>query len=197
MSHNPGIALVVVGIFGALVYVGSNGRAPEKKNQTALKPTEDTYLGIRSHDDHPEGTIEVTAPSGDTWGLSLYAGGVPFQDKGQAVGKNDWTYKYTVHRYPVDYDTDIGAWAGARLQPKNDESGLDIGFRYSPVRFAYGILAPDILVSPRQAGLGVSAYPPAQSVSHNWQHVGVGLGYVADYDGGHGWIPYLSLSTRF
>lgn len=196
MSQNPGVAVVVVGIFASLVYVGAHGRAPDKKNQTALKPTDNTYIGIRNYDDHPEGTVEITAPSGDSWGLSLYAGGLPYQAKGQD-GTSKWTYKYTVHRYPVDYDTDLGAWAGARLQPKEHESGFDIGLRYSPVRLCYGILAPDVLASPRQAGLGVSAYPPAQSVGHNWQHVGVGLGYVVDYSGGHGWIPYFSLSTRF
>jgi hypothetical protein len=196
-SHSPSLVLVVLGVFGALVYTGSKGRAPDKGSQTALKPTDETYLGVRSHDDRPEGTIEITGPSGDPWSMSLYAGGVPYQERGQISGKPGWTYKYTIHRYPIDYDADLGAWAGARVGGTDGESGLDIGLRFSPVRFLYGSLAPDLLVSPKQAGLGVSLYPPAQTVGYKWQHFGLGLGYVADYDGGHGWIPYLALSTRF
>ena len=93
---------------------------------------------------------------------------------------------------------DIGAYAGSRVyNDSGDENGLDVGVRYSPVRFAYGIIAPDLLFSPRQAGIGVSFYAPTQTVAPFYQHLGIGLGYFADYHGGSGWTPYLSLSTRF
>lgn len=198
-------AVVIIGAFvGVLFWVGGS-RAPDKGTQTALKPTDNTYLGIRNHDDKPESTLELTSPAGEHWGLSLYAGGVPYQEREQAEanGKSDkpgWSYKWTVHRYPIDYDTDLGAWAGFRVSDsgKGDHNGVfDVGLRYSPVRFAYGVIAPDLLLSPRQAGVGVSFYPPAQSVSYNLQHLGVGVAYMADFDGGTGWCPYLSLSTRF
>jgi hypothetical protein len=197
VSHHPGIVFGVVGVFAALIYVGSHGRAPDKGTQVALKPTDDTYLGMRSHDDRPEGTVEVVAPSGDSWALSLYSGGVPYQERGQIAGKPDWSYKYTVHRYPVDLDHDFGAWGGFRVVPTESESGFDVGLRYSPARFVYGTLSPDLLVSPRQAGVGVSVYPPAQSVGYQLQHFGLGLAYMADYRGGDGWVPYFALSTRF
>lgn len=190
--------VVIVG-FGALIYFGAHGRAPDKGSQVALKPTDDTYLGVRSHDDRPEGTIQVSTPAGDTWSLSLYAGGVPYQERGQESSKSGWSYKYTVHRYPIDFDHDFGAWAGFRVgkTDTSDTNGLDMGIRYSPVRFVYGVVSPDLLVSPRQIGVGASAYLPAQTVNHHFQHFGVGVGYMADYHGGSGWMPYLSLSTRF
>jgi hypothetical protein len=211
VSHHPGVITVVIIAFAALIYTGSKGRAPDKGTQVALTPTESTYLGVRNRDDRPEGTIEATGPNGDSWGLSLYGGGVPYQERGQVTGKPGWTYKYTVHRYPIDIDDDFGAWAGFRVAYDGSDagsggssgetggsgSGFDIGLRYSPVRFAYGVIAPDLLVSTRQAGIGVSCYPPSQTVSYKWQKFGLGIAYMAGYDGGSGWVPYASLSTRF
>lgn len=114
----------------------------------------------------------------------------------------DWHIEYRVNRYALDYSYDLGAWVGFRVKttsgdnPKGDV-GLDAGLRFSPVRLGYGIVSPDLLVSPRQAGVGVSFYPPAATVAPALQHFGVGVGYLADYRGGAGWSPYFSLSTRF
>lgn len=196
MSYHPGLIAGIVAAFAILVYAGGKGRTPEKADQVALKPTNETFLGIRDHDDMPQSTIEIEDPHGESFVLSLYADGVPYQPKGQPG--NGWKYKYTVHRVPIDYDLDLGGWAGLRVGPNaQDTHGLDMGIRYSPVRFAYGVISPDLLVSPRQIGLGVSAYPPSQTVNYRWQHLGLGLAYMADYRGGSGWMPYASLSTRF
>ena len=202
-------ALPVIAILAVLFLVASSvkGRAPEKENQVALTPTADTYLGVRNHDDRPEADIQVTCPHGDHWSLSLYDGGLPYQDRTQADAnaakdRKDWTYKYTVHRYTIDYGTDLGSWLGFRSSrataTQASDTGLDCGLRLSPVRLVWGVLAPDILWSPNQVGIGASVYAPAQTVAPFWQHVGLGLGYMADYHGGGGsWMPYASLSTRF
>jgi hypothetical protein len=208
MSYHPSIPVIVIISFGFLVYLGGKSNIKTKESQEKLVPTENTWTDTRYHDDKPESDIEVKSPNGDSFGLSLYAGGVPFQNKQQAEANRSaadgkkWTYKWVVHRYPIDFDTDIGAWAGFRVaSPEGNkpegETGFDIGLRYSPVRLGYGVISPDLLVSPRQAGIGVSVYAPAQSVSYPYNKIGIGLGYLADYDGGSGWTPYASLSTRF
>ena len=207
MENHPVTAFAVLGAFLAFIYFGGHGRAPDKENQVALVPTADTYLGVRSYDDKPEGTLKVTAPNGESWATSLYADGVPYQDKSQAADSRGWKYEYTIHRYPADTDHDFGAWAGFRVSntrsddasgdSSRNDSGIDIGIRYSPTRLFYGVVAPDLLVSPHQAGIGVSLYAPAQTVNHTLQHFGLGVGYMAGFDGGGGWMPYGSLSIRF
>jgi hypothetical protein len=201
MSYRPATPILVIAAFAALVYfTAARRRAPDKGTQVPLEVTSHTWSGTRTHDDKPESSLEVVAPSGDKFTLSLYDGGLLYQERAQAdanQGKEGWAYKWIVHRYAVDYDTDAGAWAGFRVKGSGETSGLDVGLRYSPVRFLYGVVAPDILVSPEQAGVGVSVYPFSQSVPSFFQHTGAGLGYLADYDGGSGWVPYLSLSTRF
>lgn len=207
MDSHPSLPVVVLAVFAALIYFGHSGRTPDKGTQVALAPSSTTWEGIRTNDDKPEGTLVVTSPGGDPFSLSLYAGGVPYQERAQRDTNekltNPWKYDYTIHRYPIDIDLDLGAWAGFRISDNDDDEdsdrseAFDIGLRVSPVRLAYGVVSPDILVSPSQAGVGVSFYAPSQSVSPLWQHLGVGIGYVADYHGGAGWIPYLSLTTRF
>jgi hypothetical protein len=204
MDSHPSLPVLVLAAFAALIYFGHSGRTPDKGTQVALVPSASTWEGIRTNDDKPEATLAITAPNGDHFSLSLYADGVPYQERAQsdANAKLDvpWKYEYTIHHYPLDFGVDIGAWAGFRLDhaPEDKRSdAFDIGLRISPARFAYGVISPDLLVSPSQAGVGCSFYAPTQTVAPIWQHVGIGLAYVADYHGGSGWCPYLSLSTRF
>lgn len=128
------------------------------------------------------------------------------QDDGDAAasvdegdgGDRHWRYELKVHRYTDDWATDVGAWGGFRVDPEAGAGGLDIGVRYSPVRFLDGVLAPDVLVSPNQAGIGASVYMPTHTITGTWRHLGLGLGYTASFDGGGaGWVPYVALSTRF
>ena len=197
MENHPGLIFVVLGLFAALVYFGSDGRAPDKGTQTALEVTDNSYLGLRNDDDRPDGTLEVFSPTGASWSTSVYDGGVLYQERAQRDAKDGWTYKYTVKRYASDWRPDPGAWAGIRAaDDTNGESGIDIGIRYSPVRYFYGVVSPDILVSTHQAGLGISFYTPSQTVHPLLQKFGIGLGYCADYHGSSGWTPYISLSSH-
>jgi hypothetical protein len=113
-------------------------------------------------------------------------------------GDRHWRYELTVHRYTDDWTTDLGAWGGLRIDPETGAGVPDVGVRYSPVRLLDGVLAPDALISPNQAGLGISAYMPSHTITGTWRHLGLGLGYAVGFDGGGaGWVPYVALSTRF
>jgi len=206
-------AVMAVAVFGGFLFLAglAKGNMPTKEDQVALEPTSSTYLGSRYYDDRPEASLSVWSPSGDRWDCSLYPDGLLYEPKGQgtatgkpgdppgeAEGSKPWRYELKVHRYPFDWSTDLGAWGGFHTDPESESGKLDIGFRYSPIRIAYGVIAPDILVSPNQAGLGGSLYMPAQTTHGIWRHMGVGLGYTVEFDGGQsGWVPYVALSTRF
>lgn len=202
--------LPVIGIILALVLIAysSKSAGPEKKDQVPLKVTANTYSGIEYDDDKSEADVELTSPHGDKWALSVYDGSMLYEGKLQAAanqaaadrGEGKWTYKYIVHRRPIDFNIDLGAWAGFRssgVAGRSGEAGFDIGLRLSPVRLGWGMLAPDFLLSPHQAGIGASLYAPTRTVSPFWQHIGIGLGYCVDFDGGSGWVPYAAISTRF
>jgi hypothetical protein len=204
VENHPGLILVVLGVFAAMVYFGSGGRAPDKGTQVAIPVTANDYVGSRNADDKPDGVLEVFSPTGAAWSTSVYDGGLLYQERTQRDAKDGWTVKYTAKRYFSDYRTDLGAWTGLRVAEDrthggttDSEVGVDVGLRYSPVRYAYGVISPDLLISPHQAGLGVSFYAPSQTVSPFWQRLGIGLGYFSDYRSGSGWSPYISLSTRY
>lgn len=190
--------LPVILIAGILIYVAISAgqQPPDKGTQTALKPTETTLSGVRSHDNKPEADLQIThVPSGDRWGLSLYAGGLPYQEREQA-GDDKWTYTYTRHRYISDLDIDLGAWAGFRGNRDPSTPALDIGIRYSPVRLAWGYISPDLLISPNAGGIGASLY--ITDAPGIWRNLGVGVAWMADFhDSSSGFMPYVSLSTRF
>jgi hypothetical protein len=197
VENHPALILVVLGIFAALVYCGSGGRAPDKGTQVALEVSDNHTEGLRNGDDKPDGNLEVFSPTGSAWNLSVYDGGLLYQERKQRDAKDGWSYKYTVNRYFRDYKTDLGAWAGLRAaSDTGGESGIDLGIRYSPVRYFYGVVSPDLLVSTHQAGLGVSFYTPSQTVAPLLQQIGIGVGYCADYHGSSGWTPYISLSSH-
>lgn len=202
--------VTAVALFGGFLFLASlaKGKMPHKEDETALEPTSSTYLGSRYYDNRPEASLSVWSPSGDRWDCTIYPDGLLYEPKdqgtatgepsGEAEGSKPWRYELKVHRYPFDWSTDLGAWGGFYTDPDEKSGKLDIGLRYSPVRLAYGVVAPDILVSPNQAGFGGSLYLPAQTGHGVWKHLGVGLGYTVEFDsGGGGWLPYVSLSTRF
>ena len=92
-------------------------------------------------------------------------------------------------------DLDLGAWTGySKLDgPRHWQTGV----RYSPVRFLYDAVSADLAVSQSAAGAGISLFPPADSLGDFWRHVGVGVWYVAPFDGGSpGLIFGLSFSTH-
>ncbi len=204
VENHPALILLVLGVFATMVYLGSQGRAPDKGTQVPLIATANDYLGTRYDDSKPDGVLEVHSPTGSAWSVSVYDGGLLYEERAQRDAKDGWTYNYAAKRYLQDFRTDLGAYTGFRVAKDQggnggDDAGVgvDVGLRYSPVRYLYGVVSPDLLASPYQLGLGVSFYAPSQTVSPFFQHLGLGLGYCADYHGGTGWFPYFSLSTRY
>lgn len=207
MRDSPLIPIVLIVGVAFLLYTGASGRASERGKYVPLKPTDNPLQGVRSNGDRPDATLTVNPPgSPDSWTLALFDGNLLYEPREQAErpAAEKWNYTYRLNRYTIDYTDDVGAWVGFRVaksdgsEPdRSREVGLDVGLRYSPVRLAYGVVSPDILASPRQAGIGISIYPPTSTVHPALQHFGVGVAYLADYHGGAGWSPYLSLSTRF
>lgn len=112
----------------------------------------------------------------------------------------------TVHRYTtalqrdvylVDWGLDLGTVAAYSTA---DAPHFQTGVRWGAVRFLGGTIGVDVAAFRDVAGLGVSAYPPAEYLNDgwlNWAHLGVGAWYVAPYRGGHPGLAYgLSFSTR-
>jgi hypothetical protein len=103
--------------------------------------------------------------------------------------------KYTPDIYVGDPGLDLGTWAGL------DKGGheLEIGVRYSPARFLFGMVAPDLVLSQDVVGAGVSVFPPPQYVGSFWRHIGIGAWDTVPYrnDARGGWRYGLSFSTRF
>jgi hypothetical protein len=92
---------------------------------------------------------------------------------------------------------DVGAWAGVAGTNSGDPP-IQLGLRISPARFVDGILAPDVVVSEHAVGAGVSCYlPRGLRAEPPWNRLGVGVWYMAAYNG-HGAGPALgiTLTTR-
>jgi hypothetical protein len=83
--------------------------------------------------------------------------------------------------YLAEPNFDLGTWAGYIPVDDPDVDHFQVGLRYSPCRFLYGTLAPDLAVSQDALGIGCSFYPPAQFVGPYWRHLGLGVWYVAPF----------------
>ena len=76
--------------FGLVLYlaISHSPRTPLRDNQVALKPTGSTYTGVNDHDDHPQADLVVTDPDGNSYAISMYAGGVPYESRKQDARDN-------------------------------------------------------------------------------------------------------------
>jgi hypothetical protein len=92
---------------------------------------------------------------------------------------------------------DVGAWAGV-VGTNSGDPPVQLGLRVSCARFVDGIIAPDVVVSEHAVGVGVSCYlPRSLRTEPPWNKLGVGLWYVAAYNGdGSGPALGLTLTTR-
>jgi hypothetical protein len=101
----------------------------------------------------------------------------------------------TVHEYYCARKWfDIGGWVGV-VNTKSGDPPVQLGIRLSPVRFFDGILAADAVSTEHAIGVGLSLYPPrGWSAEPPWNRLGVGLWYVAAYNGGGSGLA-LGLST--
>jgi hypothetical protein len=107
------------------------------------------------------------------------------------------TYRSSYDRdfYLGQRDLDFGAWTGyART---GSAPHWQTGVRYAPYRFLYDAVSADLACSPDVAGAGISVFPPADFLGDFWSHIGLGVWYVAPFDGGSpGFVYGVSFSTH-
>ena len=188
---------VIVLIALALLAIYRGGRPiPEKKDQVPLPVTDRTYHGIQDDDEKSTADITFThRASGDTRSISLYDDGV-YEGKSDANDKK-FDVQYHIHYYPFKIGLDLGWWGGIEPYHPEGDRPVDQGLRISPCRIAYGVLAPDLLIGTQSIGIGVSGYAPTGYATGIWKKVGIGGAWMADYHGGGGWMPYVSVTTSF
>jgi hypothetical protein len=92
---------------------------------------------------------------------------------------------------------DIGAFAGV-VGTKSGDHPTQVGLRFSPARFLDGAVAADAVATEHAIGAGVSVYLPRElGAAPPWNHIGVGLWYMAAYNGGGaGAALGLTITTR-
>ncbi len=108
------------------------------------------------------------------------------------------TYRSTYDRdfYLGQRNRDFGAWTGYARFGGNSPH-WQTGVRYAPYRFLYDACSTDLTCSPDAAGVGVSIFPPADFLGDFWSHLGVGVWYMAPFDGGNPGLVYgVSFSTH-
>ena len=126
---------------------------------------------------------------------SLLDGDV-FQKPEQAAS-GEFSAVHTRRQFFIDPGIDLGAWTGYRTEADDEDSRVQVGIRYSPVRLAFGTLAPDLVLSQETMGVGASLYLP-RSLGRTWHGIGLGAWYCAPYDGGDpGPVFGLSFSTHY
>jgi hypothetical protein len=189
----PFLALVVI-LALAVSRVGKP--LPEKKDQVPLPVNHRTFTGMEVNDDTSSADIQITDLSnGNTASLSLYEDGV-YEPKKQSAG-SPFKFEYTVHLKPIKIGLDPGWWGGFQSFQGEDRNSFDMGFRLSPARLLYGVVAPDLLLGTQSAGIGASFYLPTTIGTGIWKKIGIGGAWMAGYHGGGGWMPYASVTTSW
>ena len=118
-------------------------------------PTETNYHATPTTP-RVDGEIVVKDPAGAELGRwYLDAGRVYAPPNSGRPGVN---LELIRHQYLYDPGFDIGTFAG---YGGGDLPHFQVGVRLSPVRLAWGVLAPDVAFTSTAAGVGLSAYPPA------------------------------------
>lgn len=198
------VAIIVAGLWPHPLKASIANNIPIPIDHTEL-------TGIRNGNDLPMRSIEITPSSTAPFIIDIDRRGEPSlrpgsfgsstgsKIKGSATSgllsaPQIKTYR-TENEPPIDICDDIGAWASVRLSPV--KRPIDIGIRYSPIRLAWDVVAPDALLSPNAIGIGVSLYLPNRIAKAPWSDIGIGGAWLTDFDGGHGFTPYISLSHRF
>ncbi len=198
--HSAVEPFVAIGVMGlvALAFWLSGEAPPTLNGQDLIVPKHKNVHLIRSKGE-VDGTLEVThKPSGDKFKTDFLDNNhyqTPAQEKS---GK--WDTSISRDFYFIDPGLDWGTYAGWATGHKKDpgDSDFKVGLRFSPARLMFGTVAPDLLIGSDAAGLGVSVYPPKSFFGGGWNHVGLGIGRIYDYDDHDpSTLLYLGFTTRF
>lgn len=192
-------ALPLLACVGLVILTLAMFRSTPASLPSGATPVETRYGfdWIRTGDEI-DGMVEVLDGSGASLGTYYLDAGQLYQDPGR---KQPTRLQLIRTRYLLDPRLDLGAWAGlashATSSPERDER-LQAGIRLSPLRLGYGIVALDLIASPRIGGAGFSVYPPTEYFGQSWRHLGLGAWYGAPFRGAGepGWVFGLGFSTR-
>lgn len=180
----------------ALAFWFSSNPAPTRNGEKLIEPEHKNVHLIR-HKGEVDGTLKIThKPSGDQFSTDFYDNN-HYELPSQA-GSGVWDPQLSRDYYLIDPGLDLGTWAGYTGRHGDSRDDFDVGLRYSPARLLFGTVAPDLLVGTKEAGVGISLYPPKSVFGPGWNHLGVGIGRLFDYhDSGQSTAFYLGFSTRY
>lgn len=193
-----GILLLIILSFVVLGRPPSsvNGLTPVKENAPRFHLTKEKGNGEGTYDFTVPGTLEDGATT-RTGSFVLYRGKLWENEKAPSNFKASFTPDY----YFFDPELDLGTFGAYRSNSSDDTSAFQAGLRYSPARFLWGTVAPDLIVSADVAGAGFSIFPPPKFFGGWWQHLGLGIWYSVPLgddtaEATSDWMYGLSFSTR-
>jgi hypothetical protein len=153
-----------------------------------------THFHLWGTSDNADGTYRVYDPVGKL----VTAFHVRDNRVSELPRDKESTYRTAYDRdlYALKSGFDVGVWSGyGDLGPDTDS--WQTGLRYSPLRLLFGTVSADLALSRGAAGVGLSVYPPPDYVGPTWAHIGLGVWYVAPFDGSPAGPVYgLSFSTK-
>lgn len=186
---------MVIGVL-LLVIFGHAHPAP-KKGDFVIQQTTLPQLHFWKGKDDGDASIEVYDRTGSRLGSLLRDGSRLYDPKDGSVVTVETPHLNFVDITRLDIGTFAAYQTGAR---GSSDDTFGVGVRYSPVRLAFGIAAPDVVVTKDRAGLGLSLYAPESLVGYTASHIGIGAWYTAPFGGrdaaAPGWCLGLSFSIR-
>ena len=202
------LALAIIVISATLFFASSPTRVV---GDNVIIPTK-TNFGLVSKPEQADATLHITAKKDIAAGKSIdidVLNGVLSESKEQAKARSEFGIDAEVSRnrdffdpawkFPLSDFGTFGGYAPTRTTKEGSliDGGFVAGLRFSPFRALYDVVAPDILLSPKTAGLGVSFYLPSDRFGGIFDHWGIGYGHLWPTDGGRSSnIWYLSFSTK-
>lgn len=131
-----------------------------------------------------DGTLTVETDLGRT--TAFVANGRVYQNDEQRAAGRAAGVKLTYNRDRNLWEPtiDAGCFASYWKLDATDIDRFQPGVRLSPVRFLYGTVAPDALVTSQGIGYGVSVYLPTEYFGYAFfDHIGLELGRLHAFDG--------------
>lgn len=187
-------AAVLIGVL--VVSLIFNQPPPNIAGQESIPRTMPSFnLKREAGSGHGKIVIKDTETGATLAQYGLDRNGRLHQSPEQASGR--YRAEQTPFYFLADPALDLGTWGGFWSTNGEQHRSWQAGLRVSPVRLLYDTLSPEAVVSADAIGVGVTAYPP-ESFGDVWKHFGVGVWYLAPFDGvgGGGWAAGVAFSAR-
>lgn len=199
------IGIIIIIIFTLVITSSSSLRRNQKYDSV---PTKTKFELIRTKDKEQDNKLTAThVSSGDTLTLLIRDNNVFFEKNADGSnnillkeedGKLTPVYDISLNKtkYIFDIDDDFGLYGGYISGKKIDNENFDYGIRYSPMRIGEYV-SPDILLSPKAAGIGLSVYPLINYNNKILSHFGLGYGKVFAFKDDFSERNLFYISTTF